>query len=75
MYRIAGNSGMAAMLGLFQANYGDWRRLFTIADQMNRVSADDLQRVLLKYFVLSSRTTVHTAMASQPETALAGDKQ
>jgi predicted Zn-dependent peptidase len=73
--RMTGNAGLAGMLGVYQANYGDWRKLFSSADDLDKVTADDLQRVLLRYFVPSSRTTVHTVLPGQPEAAPVGGKK
>jgi predicted Zn-dependent peptidase len=72
------NAGLAALLAVHQAHYGDWRKLFAIGDQMDKVSADDLQRVLVRYFVPAGRTTVYTVAPGVPEAATAapaGGKQ
>jgi predicted Zn-dependent peptidase len=73
--RLNNNAGMAELLGAYQAEYGDWRKLFATADELNKVTAEDLQRVLTKYFVPASRTTVHTVLPGQPEAAPAGGKK
>jgi predicted Zn-dependent peptidase len=73
--RLTGNAAVAGMLGVYQANYGDWRKLFSNVDELNKVSAEDLQQSLIRYFVPMNRTTVHTVPAGQPEAATAGGKQ
>ena len=54
------NSGLAQTLASYQANYGDWRRLFTQLDDYNKVTAEDVQRVAQMYLVKNSRTVVYT---------------
>jgi predicted Zn-dependent peptidase len=73
--RLAGNTGLAGMLGVYQATYGDWRKLFTAADDLSKVTADDLQRALVKYFVPANRTTVHTVLPGQLEAAPPGGRK
>jgi predicted Zn-dependent peptidase len=75
---MSSNQGMAALLAMHQAHYGDWRKLFVAADQMSSVTADDLQRVLIKYFVPSAKTTVYTVAPGVPDAPAlqpAGGKQ
>jgi predicted Zn-dependent peptidase len=72
------NSGLAALLAVHQANYGDWRKLFTIGDRMSKVAGDDVQRVLVRYFIPTNRTTVYTTLPGMQEAAAAvpaGGKQ
>jgi len=54
--RLDNNAGLAQMLASYYASYGDWRKLFTSVDDLNRVTADDVLRVARQYFVLASRT-------------------
>lgn len=54
------NSGMAQLLTSYHANYGDWRKLFTSLADMDKVTADDVQRVAKQYFVPTSRTIAYT---------------
>jgi predicted Zn-dependent peptidase len=58
--RLGSNSGLASALTMYYASYGDWRKLFTSLDDLNRVTADDVQRVARKYLVNSSRTMAYT---------------
>ena len=58
--RLDSNAGLAALLPAYYADYGDWRKLFTGLDEINRVTADDVQRVARKYFVPEARTVAVT---------------
>jgi predicted Zn-dependent peptidase len=59
--RLGDNDGLAGLLTFYSANYGDWRKLFTSLDELDKVSAADVQRVARQYFVLTSRTVAYTA--------------
>ena len=59
--RLDNNAGLARMLATYYASYGDWRKLFTSIDDLNRVTADDVERVVRQYFVLPSRTVAYLA--------------
>jgi predicted Zn-dependent peptidase len=54
------NARLAALLPAFHAAYGNWRTLFTSIDDIDKVTAEDVQRVARKYLVATSRTTVET---------------
>ena len=58
--QLDNNSGMASQLTFYYANYGDWRKLFTGLDEIDRVTADDVQRVIRQYFTTSARTVAFT---------------
>jgi predicted Zn-dependent peptidase len=58
--RLDSNSGLANLLTTYYAAYGDWRKLFTGLDDLDKVTADDVQRVARKYFVPESRTVAYT---------------
>jgi predicted Zn-dependent peptidase len=55
---------LASLLTSVSVAYGDWRKVFTSLDEINRVSADDVQRVARKYFIPESRTV---ALTVQPK--------
>lgn len=63
---FAGNRELAALLPLVYANYGDWRKLFSIVDQYDRLTAEDVQRVAVEYFVPSGRTTAFLTSPPAP---------
>jgi predicted Zn-dependent peptidase len=58
--QLDSNSGMASQLAFYQVNYGDWRKMFTGLQDIDRVTADDVQRVVRRYFVESGRTVAYT---------------
>ena len=63
------NEGLANLLTFYYVNYGDWRKLFTGLEDIDRVTADDVQRVARKYFVTEHRTEALIAAPAQPEKA------
>jgi predicted Zn-dependent peptidase len=58
------NAGLAQLLASYHANYGDWKKLFTSLDEIDKVTADDVQRVAKQYFTSENRTV---ALTVQPE--------
>ncbi len=65
--RLASNSGLAALLPAYYANYGDWRKLFTGLQDIDKVTADDVQRVARQYFVTENRTVAYTVQPPKPQ--------
>ncbi len=65
--QLDSNSGLASLLTNYYANYGDWRKLFTSIDDIDKVTADDVQRVAKKYFVNDSRTVVFTVAPARQQ--------
>lgn len=49
-------SGKANTLGTYEVFFGDYRKLFTAADDYGRVTKADLQRVAKQYFQVRNRT-------------------
>jgi len=72
--RLTTNASIANLLSSSQANYGDWRKIFALVEDYKKVTPDDLQRVMVKYFVPSGRTTVYTLPPGPLETVPAGGK-
>ncbi|HWB87542.1 MAG TPA: pitrilysin family protein [Bryobacteraceae bacterium] len=75
--RLDSNAGLASLLTAYSAAYGDWRKLFTSLDDINKVTADDVQRVAREYFVPRSRTMAYTVAppkAPQPAAHPAGGR-
>ncbi|HTX39813.1 MAG TPA: pitrilysin family protein [Bryobacteraceae bacterium] len=68
---MATNAGLASSLALYQAGYGDWRKLFTSVDDLNKVTAEDIQRVARQYFVINGRTLA----VSGPQPVALGDNR
>jgi len=58
--RLANNSGLAELLTSYYMSYGDWRKLFTSIDDLNKVTAADVQRVARQYFLTANRTYAYT---------------
>jgi predicted Zn-dependent peptidase len=54
--QLDSNEGLAQLLASYYANYGDWRKLFTSIDDIDKVTADDVQRVAKQYFTPRNRT-------------------
>jgi predicted Zn-dependent peptidase len=54
--RLDSNSDLAQLLTEYYGAYGDWRKLFTSLDDIDKVTADEVQRVARKYFVTNART-------------------
>ena len=65
--KLGSNSGLAEQLTFYEANFGDWRRLFTELDDYNKVTADDVMRVAKKYLLEDSRTVAYTVAPAQGE--------
>jgi predicted Zn-dependent peptidase len=63
--RLANNAGLAELLTSYYVAYGDWRKLFTSLDDLNKVTADDVQRVARKYFVPQAQTEAYTVAPPQ----------
>ncbi len=58
--QLDSNSGLASQLPYYSVMYGDWRVMFTGLKDIEKVTADDVQRVAKKYFTDENRTVVHT---------------
>jgi predicted Zn-dependent peptidase len=58
--KLASNDAMAGMLAVHHAQYGDWRKLFTAFDDLDKVTGEGIQRAAAKYLVATGRTTAYT---------------
>jgi predicted Zn-dependent peptidase len=67
IHQLDSNSGLASQLNTFYVNYGDWRKLFTALDDVNKVTAADVQRVAQQYFIPNGRTVAVTAASKRPQ--------
>ncbi|HUA19340.1 MAG TPA: pitrilysin family protein [Bryobacteraceae bacterium] len=63
------NAGMAQALTSYYVNYGDWRKLFTSIDDIDQVTADDVERVARKYLIEETRTVAYTVQPPAPAKA------
>ena len=75
IYRLDDNAGLAQQLASNYATYGDWRKMFTEIEEINKVTAADVQRVAKTYLVEKSRTVVWIASPPAKAEAAKGDKQ
>ncbi|MFQ6114830.1 MAG: M16 family metallopeptidase [bacterium] len=66
--QLSSNSGLAAQLTFYQAITGDWRNLFKQLEQIDRVTAEDIQRVAKEYFSTKNRT-VGVIVTTQSESS------
>jgi predicted Zn-dependent peptidase len=64
--QLDSNSGLASLLTSTYVSYGDWRKLFTSLDDLNKVTADDVQRVARQYFVPNTSTVALTIQPKKP---------
>ena len=55
--QLDSNSGLARLLTSAYANYGDWRKIFTDLEDVEKVTAQDVQRVANQYFTDMNRTS------------------
>jgi predicted Zn-dependent peptidase len=62
--QLDNNQGLAQLLTSYYVSYGDWRKLFTSLDEIDRVTAEDVKRVAREYFVPDNRTI---AVSYQPQ--------
>jgi predicted Zn-dependent peptidase len=58
--RLDSNAGLAAALASDYGGYGDWRKLFTRLDDLNKVTAEDVARVARACFVPQNSTVAYT---------------
>ena len=81
--RLDNNSGLAQLLTSYYVNFGNWRKLFTSLDDIDKVTAEDVQRVARKYFISNARTEAFNFQPAQtagaahapPAPAPSGEKQ
>jgi predicted Zn-dependent peptidase len=63
--QLDSNSGLAAQLPSYEVNYDDWRVMFTGLQDIEKVTADDVQRVIREYFVPEARTVVYNVKGKE----------
>ena len=54
--QLNSNLGLAQQLVFYQAVAGDWRRLFVQLERIDRVTAEDIQRIANQYLTFKNRT-------------------
>ncbi len=57
---LASNSGLASQLAFYEVVTGDWRNLFKALEDIEAVTASDIQRVARQYFTSNNRTVAVT---------------
>src|SRR5688572_1062155 len=62
LQRLGENSGLGFFLATYHGAYGNWRRMFRNIDELNRVTAEDVQRIARRYFTPANRTTAFTVL-------------
>jgi len=73
--RLDSNAGLAASIANDYGSYGDWRKLFTQLDDLNKVTTEDVGRVARTCFVAKRRTLGYTVTARAPRPAPAGAEE
>ena len=63
--RLDSNADLAQLLTSYYVNYGDWRKLFTSIDDIDKVTAEEVQSVAKKYFVTNARTSAFDFQPAQ----------
>jgi predicted Zn-dependent peptidase len=66
---LDGNPGLASQLAANHAGYGDWRQMFRWLDEINAVTAADVQRVAKEYFKPERRTVAHLVKPAANDSA------
>ncbi|MGD0360352.1 MAG: pitrilysin family protein [Bryobacteraceae bacterium] len=64
--RLDSNSGLAGLLTEYSAIYGDWRKVFTDLNELDKITAADVQRVAQECFVPEKRTVSYLIAPKQP---------
>ncbi len=54
--QLDSNSGLASLLTFYDVVTGDWRNLFKQLDDIDKVTAEDIQRVAEQYFTTRNQT-------------------
>ena len=58
--QLDSNSGLGSQLPFYEVMYDDWRVMFKGLEDIDKVTADDVQRVAREYFVPEGRTVVYS---------------
>jgi len=73
--RIMGNNErLAVLLPEYYATFGDWRKLFTSLNDVDRLTGEILQNVAAQCFVPANRTVAYYTDAAHPVSSPSGEK-
>jgi predicted Zn-dependent peptidase len=67
--QLDSNPGLAEQLAFYHVNYGSWKKLFTGIEEIDKVTASDVQRVAKTYLISKTRTVAHTVNSASQEKA------
>lgn len=73
--KLDSNSGLAEELASYHATYGNWRKLFTGIEDIDKVTAADVQRVARQYLTAERRTVAYTVPPKEPAASSTGRNQ
>ncbi len=68
-------NGKARALGNYEVFFGDYRKLFSVADVYGKVTAEDVKRVAQKYFTEKNRTVATLIPEKEANTVAEAPKQ
>jgi len=73
--QLDSNSGLALQLALYQTRFGDWRRLFTELNDIDKVTPADIRRVANAVFTADNRTVamIESTRKAAPAAPAKGD--
>jgi predicted Zn-dependent peptidase len=65
--RLDSDSELAAEMNAYYTAYGDWKKLFTELDEIDKVTSEDVMRVAKKYFSPETRTVARLLPGPGPQ--------
>ena len=73
--QLDSNEGLAQLLASYHVNYGNWRVLFTGLEDIDKVTAADVQRVAKQYFTAKNRTIASTYQPAEKAESKQGESK
>jgi len=73
--QLDSNAGLAQQLPDYAVNYGDWRYMIKGLADIEKVTADDVQRVARQIFVPEHRTVVWSEQPAAAKQATTGGEK
>ena len=70
---LRSNRGLAAQLCTHEFIHGDWREIFNLLEQIEKITSEDIKRVANEYFVDSNRTVAEIVTEASKEETEAGE--